>query len=247
MSDEKQQSSRALVAVVSYNNGANVERTLAKIPPAAARDFDVVVIDDGSSDDTGSYIDRFDFEVIRHAGNLGVGGAIKSGIKHAIDKGYDIVCILAGNDKDDPREVPRVLEPIRRGEADYVQGSRFAAGGAHANTPLFRHVMVHVHARVFWLLTGFSGTDALNGFRAYRTSIFRDERIDIWQPWLDGYELETYLHYQVLRGGYRAVEVGVSKTYPPRTAKVKYSHIRPIIDWWRILRPIPLVALRLKR
>lgn len=238
---------RALAVVATYNNGQNVARVLERMPPAPLRDFDVLVVNDGSSDDTGAHVARFDFPVVQHETNRGVGGAIKSGVRYALDHGYDVVCILAGNNKDDPAEIARVLEPIRAGRADYVQGSRFAAGGSHDNTPFFRHVMVQVHAMMFRVLTGFKGTDALNGFRAYRTDLFASGGIDVFQDWLDQYEYETYLHFQVLRRGKRAVEVGVSKTYPPKKNRGKYSHIRPILDWWKILRPIPLVLLGLKR
>ena len=242
----------AVAAVVCYNNGANAARTLEKFPPANERDFDVVVIDDGSTDDTAEQIARFDFPVVRHPTNRGLGAAIKSGMRYAVDNGYEILCILAGNAKDDPRQIPRLLAPIREGRADYVQGSRFAPGGSPENTPGFRFVMVKVHSRVIGLLTGFRGTDSLNGFRAYKTALLKDEGqaagINVWQDWLDGYELETYLHYRVLKSKRPVVEVGVSKTYPPKTQKkVKYSHIRPIRDWWRILRPIPLLMLRLRK
>jgi dolichol-phosphate mannosyltransferase len=239
---------RALVVIVSFNNGANVAKVLARIPEAKDRAYDVVVIDDGSTDDTPEHIAKFPgIPVVRHPQNKGVGAALKSGVRYGIDHGYDIVCTLAGNDKDDPREIERVLAPIREGRADYVQGSRFAPGGAHENTPAFRHVMVQVHATMFRVLTGFHGTDALNGFRAYRTSLFKDGGIDIWQDWLDKYEYETYLHFQVLRQHKKVVEVGVSKTYPPKKGRGKYSHIRPLVDWWKILRPIPLILLRVKR
>jgi dolichol-phosphate mannosyltransferase len=204
-----------------------------------------VVVDDGSTDDTSQHLSRFEFPIIRHPQNRGVGAAIKSGMRHALDNGYSEFCILAGNAKDDPRQISRLLAALRAG-ADYVQGSRFAAGGA-TNTPPFRRRMVRLHAAAIRLVTGYRGTDALNGFRAYRTELLRDGAIDVWQSWLDGYELETYLHYRVLTSGRRVVEVGVSKTYPERGSRVRYSHIRPVVDWWHILRPIPLLMLGLKK
>jgi dolichol-phosphate mannosyltransferase len=169
-------------------------------------------------------------------------------MRHALDHGYEFFCILAGNNKDDPRQIAQVLAPLREEQADYVQGSRFAPGGSEENTPPFRFVMVKVHAGMLGVLTGFRGSDAINGFRAYRTALFAPGGpINVWQDWLDGYELETYLHFNVLRLGLRVSEVGVSKTYPPRKNRGRYSHIRPVRDWWRILRPIPLLMLRLRR
>ncbi len=239
----------AVAVIVCYNNGENAAATLAMVPAAGERDFDVVVIDDGSTDDTMARIEPFGFPVVRHERNQGLGAAIKSGMRYAVDHGYDLTCILAGNAKDNPRQIPLVLAPLRAGNADYVQGSRFAEGGSDVNTPAFRFVMVKVHATLLWLLTGFRGTDALNGFRAYRTALLTEDGINVFQDWLNGYEMETYLHFSVLSKGKRAVEVGVSKTYPPRAteARRKYSHIRPFVDWWRILKPIPLLMLKLRK
>jgi dolichol-phosphate mannosyltransferase len=237
----------AVAAILCFNNGVNAARTLERVPPREQRDFEVLVVDDGSTDDTPRHLAAFDFPTIRHARNRGVGAAIKSAMRYALEQGHDTLCILAGNAKDDPREIPRLLAPIRAGQADYVQGSRFAPGGASTNTPLFRWLMVKLHARMLGVLTGFWGRDALNGFRAYRAALFEPGGIDVWQDWLDGYELETYLHYRALSSGWRVVEVGVSKTYPAKGSRERYSHIRPLIGWWRILRPLPLLILRIKK
>lgn len=209
---------------------------------------EVLLVDDGSTDGTAGVLRAHPaLNVITHPANQGIGAAIKDAYHFALDHDFDIFVISAGNGKDDPALIPSLVDPIVEGRADYVQGSRFAVGGAHPNTPLFRHVMVQVHATVFRVLTGFDGTDALNGFRAYRTSMFKDGTIDPFQDWLDQYEFETYLHYQVLRKKRPVVEVGVSKSYPPKKGRGKYSHIRPVLDWWKILRPIPYVLFGIKK
>jgi dolichol-phosphate mannosyltransferase len=128
-----------------------------------------------------------------------------------------------------------------------VQGSRFRPGGRHQNLPLARRLLIRAYGIFVRLVTGFPGTDAVNGFRAYRLALFRDARIDVWQPWLDRYEFESYLHCKVLTLGYRVTEVPVSKTYPADRRGVRYSHVRPVVDWWRILRPWVLLTLRLRR
>ncbi len=237
--------SKVLVAVVCYNTDTKTQHLLKGFPLDLP--YDIVGINDGSTDRTREYLNDAPFPVIHHDVNEGVGAAIKQGIRYAIEQGYEVVVIMVGNGKDDPRLIPRLLQPLFEQGYDYVQGSRFLPGGSSENLPAFRHVMVRVHAWLFRVLTGFRGTDALNGFRAYRLSLFQDPRINIWQSWLDGYELETYLHYKVLKLGYRVCEVPVSKTYPPRHLNEKYSHIRPVIDWWRILRPLVLLILRLRR
>jgi dolichol-phosphate mannosyltransferase len=104
---------------------------------------------------------------------------------------------MAGNGKDQPKEIPRLLNPILSKQYDYVQGSRFLQGGNPVKNPFFRRTFSRLFPFAWTLLTKFRCTDVTNGFRAYKLSLFRDNRINIWQSWLDGYELEYYIHYKV--------------------------------------------------
>lgn len=88
---------------------------------------------------------------------------IKSGLQRAICRKYDVFIVMAGNGKDNPQEIPRLLAAIDEGY-EYVQGSRFVSGGKSENLPLFRRLMVPASGLLYRLLTGFPGTDALNGF-----------------------------------------------------------------------------------
>lgn len=236
---------RPLLAILCYNNGRNVCDALAKVPEE--RCFDVIVNDDGSTDDTPAYLAEFGFRVLRNESNRGIGFAIKKVIRYARDNGYRVLAVMAGNGKDDPRQVERLFQPIYEQGHDYVQGSRRLPGGKAENLPLFRRNMVPIHALIFRLLTGFPCTDALNGFRAYKVNtFFEDPHINVWQDWLDRYEFETYVHYKVLKLGYRAKEVPVTKCYSHFDSEEKYSHIRPIIDWWSIMRPLVYLTLGLR-
>jgi dolichol-phosphate mannosyltransferase len=89
-------------------------------------------------------------------------------------------------------------------------------------------------------------TDLTNGFRAYRLSIIEDPGINVWQEWLDGYELEYYIHWKVYRYGYRVSEVPVTKTYPA-DKNISYTKINPITGWWHMLRPFFLLSLGFKK
>jgi dolichol-phosphate mannosyltransferase len=246
-----------LVAVLTYNNSDDLKLTMDKFPKEHL--YKVVVHVDGSTDGSDACLQDYPYPVIGNAVNMGVGKAIKNSVDYARRHGFKALVIIPGNNKNHPAEIPDLLAPIVNGTADYVQGSRFL-GASHEdrrrdNTPLFRIVMVQVHALMFSILTGKKCTDALEGFRAYALSIFDDPDINIAQDWLDTYELETYLHYKVLRSqGIRFTEVATSKIYPEdkkgvitnRTGK-KYSHIRPIIDWWRILRPLLFLLLGMRK
>jgi len=102
-----------------------------------------------------------------------------------------------------------------------------------------------VHPAVVGPATGKRVTESTNGFRAFRTALLRDPRIDWRQAWLDRYELEPYLLVKAIVLGYRHREVPVTKIYPERAPG--YTKMRPLVDWWSILRPVVCLALRLRR
>ncbi len=174
----------------------------------------------------------------------GIGFAIKQGYSYALSKGFDVIVVMAGNGKDDPKEIPRITRPVMNG-FEYVQGSRFLPGGYREKSPLLRGVFSRLFPFVWTWLTGVRCTDVTNGFRAYKSSILTDPRVDVWQDWLDDYQLEYYLHYKVLTLGYRFIERPVSKIYPYRH-KGGYSHIFPPTDWWKIVGPLFLLRMGAK-
>ena len=87
-------------------------------------------------------------------------------------------------------------------------------------------------------------TESTNGFRAFRTALLRDPRINWRQQWLDRYELEPYLLLKAITLGYRHCEVPVTKIYPPH--QLGYTKMRPFVDWWSILRPVVYLGLGLR-
>lgn len=184
--------------------------------------------------------------IIANKTRKGIGHAIKQGIRYAVNNHYDIVVVLAGNNKDDPREIPRVIGPIEKGDFDYVQGSRFLPGGKHVKTPFFRSIFSRVYPFAWTLLTNFPCTDVTNGFRAYKLKILKDPRINIWQDWLDSYQLEYYIHYKVLTLGYKVCEIPISKVYSHRH-KGGYSKISPFRDWWTIVSPLIYLKLGIRQ
>jgi len=172
----------------------------------------------------------------------GIGYAIRRGIEYAVKRGFDAIVVMAGNGKDDPKEIPKLLKPIAEDGYDYVQGSRFLRGGKSVKNPILRGLFSRIYPFIWTFVTDIQCTDVTNGFRAYRTTIFDDGRINIWQDWLDGYALEYYVHFRVLAGGFRMKEVPVSKVYSHRH-KGGYTKIHPFRDWWQIVGP--LICLKL--
>ena len=175
--------------------------------------------------------------IVVHEKRKGIGYAIREGIDYGLAHRFDVAVVLAGNNKDNPDEIHRLLAPILEDRFDYVQGSRFLSGGKKVNTPFFRGVFSKLYPYVWTLFTKKRCTDVTNGFRAYKLNIFLDKRLNVHQDWLDGYQLEYYIHYKALMLGYKTKEVPVSKIYA-FNHKGGYSHISPIRDWWTIAGPL---------
>ena len=244
--------SKCLTVVVNYNNGNKLAKTLATKPPEFP--MNILIIDDGSTDNSMNTIDKSQYVIIRNKNNSGIGVSIRKACEYAKKYNYTIIAMMPGNNKNSIAEVYRLVKPIIENNADYVQGSRFLPGSKRDNTPLFRLIMVKVLAMLLSIITGRRITDCLEGFRAFRLSILNDKDINIHQNWLNRYGLEIYLFFKVTYGKkYRYKEVPISKIYPKEKKSIfnkkgeEYTKIRPLIDWWDILRPIPYLLLGIKK
>jgi dolichol-phosphate mannosyltransferase len=202
----------------------------------------VIVVDDGSSDRTGTAARRAGAAVIRHAANRGVGAALRDGYQLAARLGCGTIVTMGGDDQDRAVEIVRLLRGLDSGN-DFVQGSRWIRGGRVVNIPLFRRLTTIAYSLIFSVLAGRRITDGTNGFRAFRTCILRGMSLN--QRWLDTYELEPYIFWNALKNGCRVAEIPVTKKYPK--SGTGYTKMKPFRDWWRIFRPLILLALRIRK
>jgi len=239
---------RVAVVAPAYNEQGKIGQVVKKVlavAPTLPCDVMMVAVDDCSTDATSTEAEKAGAVVLRHERNRGVGAGIRTGIDWARERGYDVVVPIAGDDQHEPAELGRLLAPIVSGEADFVQGSRWLPGGRVENIPFTRRALTRLYAWMVRVLVGFRCTDGTNGLRAFRLSIFDDPRINLWQPWLDTYELEPYLLYQALRTRVRLVEVPCTVRYHAR--RVGFTKMRPWRDWWRIVRPLVFLKLGLRK
>jgi len=237
-------SARIVAIAPAYNEKGKIGRVVAKVPKSAAAE--VVVVSDASDDGTDEEARAAGATVLRHETTLGVGAAIRTGLKYGVDKGYDVMVVMAGNDKDDPTEIPKLVAPVLERGADYVQGSRYARGGAYGRMPLHRTILTRAYPWLVRVVTGFPITDATNGFRAISAKFLKDPRVNMDQDWLDRGELEYYLQLKALMLDFKVEEVAVTKIYPDLSAYKNYTKIRPITDWIRNLRPIFYLTFGIK-
>jgi len=241
---------KTIAIIPVYGESDAIGTVLGRFEPGYVDEICVVadkpgVVTLGAIEEAGRRI-RVPIKTIQNPVRNGIGYAIRQGYKYALENRFELIVIMAGNSKDDPREIPRLTTPILEEGYDYVQGSRFLSGGRREKNPFLRSIFTRVFPYVWSFMTGVRCTEVTNGFRAYKASIVEDSRINVWQSWLDNYELEYYLHYKILTLGYKFTERPVSKDYSAMKDK-KYSHISPSKDWWQIVGPLFLLRLGVRK
>jgi glycosyltransferase involved in cell wall biosynthesis len=163
---------RRLAIVPARNEEDAVGRVVEELR-AFDRELDVVVIDDGSEDATAERAAAAGAAVVTLPFNLGIGGAVQTGFKYALEHGYDTVIRLDGDGQHDPTQIPNLLVPLDRSEADVVVGSRFAAGAGEYRAPLARRAGIRWFAHLVSLLTRQKLTDTTSGFQAVNVQAIR--------------------------------------------------------------------------
>jgi glycosyltransferase involved in cell wall biosynthesis len=156
---------RMIAVVPAYDEEAAIGAVVREIATTDAR-FDVVVVDDGSADDTAAVAAAAGATVVQLPYNLGIGAAVQTGFRFALQRGYDVAVRLDGDGQHDPRELRKLLAPLESGEADIVTGSRFADDDPAYRPPLARRVGIVFFARLVSVLTGQRVTDTTSGFQA---------------------------------------------------------------------------------
>ncbi len=234
---------RVLCIAPAWNEGERIARVVKGVPLDVVDT--IVVVDDGSTDDTAKYAEESGAVVLRQNVNCGVGAAIRRGIDYAIENDYDIVVVVSGGGKTPPEQIPRLVDAIKGG-AELAQGSRYVEGGEFVRMPLRRRLGTRAYTFLFTLFVRRRVTDGSSGFRAFRVSLLEDKRINLWQEWLDRYELEPYLLFKALRLRHRVVDVPVTIEYPQKDG-IAYTKMRAVTDWWKIFRPIFFLGLGLKK
>jgi glycosyltransferase involved in cell wall biosynthesis len=156
-----------LAVVPAYNEEGTVARVVTSIQEQAP-EFDVVVVDDGSTDGTGEHAERAGAKVVRHPFNLGIGGAVQSGFTYALENGYDRLVQIDGDGQHDPGELHKLIEAmdVHRG-VDMVCGSRFLTDERDYVAPISRRTGIHIFAFLLSRIVGQRVTDPTSGFRLY--------------------------------------------------------------------------------
>jgi glycosyltransferase involved in cell wall biosynthesis len=161
-----------LVVVPAWNEAESVG-PVVKETMAAAPAVTVLVVDDGSTDRTASVARAAGAQVITNLFNLGVGGAVRVGIRYGLAHGFRSVVQLDADGQHDPRDIATLLEPLDAdGPAQVVIGARFAGKG-DVDVPWSRRLAMRLLAGYLSTMTGTRLTDVTSGFRAHNRAALR--------------------------------------------------------------------------
>ncbi len=184
----------------------NEEGSIASVVAGAKKHSKVIVVDDGSDDDTASIAERSGAFVLRHVVNRGVGAATWTGVLYALRDGADVVVTLDGDCQHDPADIVDVAKPVIEGDADVVIGSRFK--GKHWTMPWKKRIGNFILNQITYWLYRIEGTDTQSGFRAYSRLAIKKIRITV-----DGYGYCSEVVGEIAKHSLRLEEIPIATVY----------------------------------
>jgi glycosyltransferase involved in cell wall biosynthesis len=160
------------VVVAAYNEGERLGRTLQSLCRHYAH---VVVVDDGSRDDTSAVAAHYSVWVLRHIINLGQGAALQTGLRFALEGGAAFLVTFDADGQHSPEEIEQLVEPVRQGRFDVALGSRFL--GLTVGLPWARWLVLKLGVLFTWVFSRVRVTDVHNGLRAFSRKAAEQLRI----------------------------------------------------------------------
>lgn len=217
----------------AYNEGRVIAKTLRPLVDAG---FSVVVVDDGSQDNTWRQLAGLGVHRLRHPFNLGQGAALQTGVSYALQQGAHYIVHFDADGQHSPEDIRGLLEPVMRGKAEVALGSRFLRREDWQAVPPARRVLLKGAIVVNWLLAGVWLSDAHNGARAL--SRRAAQKIMLRE---NGFAHATEILQQIKAHRLRFVE------RPTRIRYTDYSQMKGQRAWHALDIFIDLVIRRLLR
>ena len=222
---------RILVAIPVYNEQRYVTPVLAEVRKYAEN---VLVIDDGSSDETPMLLARQPVDVIRHARNRGYGRSIRDAFRWASCYGYDWLVTMDCDEQHEPASLPDFFRAIERDDADILSGTRYAneSGQARDLPPEDRRKINHTITEQINECLGLRLTDSFCGFKAYRVKALSKLKLTV-----DGYAMPMQFWVQAAANDLRIQEVPIRLIYvdqnrsfggPLDNPEVRLAHYREV-------------------
>jgi len=225
------------VVIPAYNEEKNIEGILFRTEKALEAlnlPYEVIVVDDGSTDKTKFLAERHKVIVISNGDNHGKGYALKRGLK---DVRGELIVIMDADGSHRPEDIKRLIEPLVNG-ADVVMGSRFTGKRERDSTKKLHILGNKLFNLLIRILTKQYITDSQTGFRAFKKNVLEEIEITC-----DGYAVETELTVKTLKNGYIVHEESI--IFEKR--REGCSHINPLRDGIRILKTIIVTSIQARK
>jgi glycosyltransferase involved in cell wall biosynthesis len=155
---------KVLVVIPAYNEERTIREVIRSIR-ASVPQSDVLVVNDGSTDATGTIVREEGALILEHPYNMGIGATMQTGFLYALRNGYQVAVQIDGDGQHDPEFLPFLIEPIIKGKSNLVIGSRYLSDGGFRSTVL-RKLGIKFFTNLIWLVTGQRVTDPTSGFRS---------------------------------------------------------------------------------
>lgn len=194
---------------------------------------EVIVVDDGSTDDTYEKARDAGATVVRHSQNRGKGAALRTGFKHAVAAGCDGVITMDADGQHDYREIPLFINEAEKCGADIILGTRM---GSVSGMPRIRLLTNIVTSFIVSILARQRVSDSQTGFRFIKRAVLENVRLTT-----TNYDMESEILIEASRKGFKITEIPVKTIYGDNA-----SNINPFIDTLRFIRLVLKTGLRIK-
>lgn len=195
--------------IIAFMPAYNEEKFIGKVIDEIPRCVDkIIVVDDNSKDKTVEVSKKHGAIVVKHNVNKGSGACYKDGFKKSLELGADIIVLIHSDGQHEPAEIPRLIEPVISGEADYILGARTKS--MYKKMPTLRLLGNKLISLLWSIAVGKWLEDALTGYHAISRKGLQKLDIDSWS---DRYKVETDILLDAALKGLRIKEVGVECIY----------------------------------
>jgi glycosyltransferase involved in cell wall biosynthesis len=207
------------IVIPAYNAERTLGQVFSRIPQGVYHS--IIVVDDGSLDDTSEVARKHEVELIRHERNRGYGGAQKTGYKKALELGADIAVLLHADAQYAPEEMPELIEAVVEQDADIVLGSR-ALGGEmiKGGMPFIRYVGNRLLTKIENLALGTDISEFHTGYRVYTANALKSLNLE---GYTDQFHFDSEILFDAKEKGLKIVEIPIGTTYAGEK-----SHLNPI-------------------
>ena len=205
-------SSEVIVIIPTYNEAGNVVSMLQKLLNLSVP-VDVLIVDDGSPDGTADLVKKEAqkypgrIHLLERGKKMGLGTAYVAGFQFGLDNGYTYLCEMDCDFSHDPKDIPKLVEKVKLGEADVAIGSRYSAGISIINWPLSRLILSYSANLYARFVTGLPIFDTTAGFKCLHRKVLESIKLDRIKS--NGYAFQIEIHFRAWKLGFRIKEVSI--------------------------------------